>query len=489
MKKQSFKYSLLGFIGLMIVLMIFISSFSMLVIKSVENQYTNMIEKMLSINEIGKDINSSVFYFDKYFTTKSMDDMNSYEKYYYDSLIKLKALKGFLNEETAVDLKDLSNLIQNYHNNGQIAIYKFMITGRNEDCYQYFVETKQIASYSGEYVKRLNDSYLEYNNAEYLKLKAKTSNGRVIIAIFLGFTTLFCIIFSAFFSRWVTVPIGELAVSAGEISRGNFDIKEINPAGLYEIDMLQSGFNKMVLEIKLLIEKIKEKAIIEKRLDDQELKNLQVENMLKEAQLKLLQSQINPHFLFNTLNAIVQTAIIEDASETESLINAVSELLRYSLSMINRQSKVEAEINVVKQYLFIQETRFNDRIKFNISVDQTLNKVEIPGMILQPLIENAFVHGIECKEEGGEINVFVYKEDEFCILMVEDNGSGISDEKLKELLSIEEAYTKGHSTGIGVKNVINRLKIMYTNEDVFKIESELNRGTRIYIKIPICRGS
>lgn len=489
MKKQSFKYSLLGFIGLMIVLMIFISSFSMIVIRSVESQYTNMIEKMLAINEIGTDINNSVFYFDKYFTTKSIVDMNSYDQYYYDALVKLKTLNVYLNEETDVNYTDLNNLIQNYHNNGQIAIYKFMITGRNEDCYQYFTETKQIASYSGEYVKRLNDSYLKYNDIEYRKLKSKTTNGRVIITIFLGFTILFCIVFSAFFSRMVTVPIEELAQSAEEISRGNFDIKKMKPAGMHEIDMLQTGFNKMVWEIRILIEKIKEKATIEKKLNEQELKNLLVENMLKESQLKALQSQINPHFLFNTLNAIAQTAIIEEAGETEELINAVSELLRYSLSTVDIQSTVFAEISVIKQYIFIQETRFKDRIKFNIAVDESLSDVQIPGMILQPLVENAFVHGIEGREEGGKINISVYKRDDYCILMIEDNGSGITKEKLGEILSDEVTRIRGASTGIGVKNVINRLKIMYQNKDVFTIESELNKGTRIYIKIPISRGS
>lgn len=488
MKKQSFRYSLLGFIGLMIVLMIFIGGFSVLVIKSIEARYSNMIDKMLAINGIGNDINSSVFYFDKYFTTKAMEDMNNYEKYYNSSVIKLKEVDSSnSNEELLLNLKDLGNLIQNYHRNGETAIHEFMLTGRNEDCYQYFVETKQIASYSGEYVKRLNDSYLKYNDTVYKILKYKTTNGRTIILIFLICTIIFCIIFSAFFSRMITVPMGELAATAEEISKGNFEIKPIDPAGMYEIDLLESGFTKMAQEIKLLIEKIKENAIIEKKLNEQELKNLLVENMLKESQLKTLQSQINPHFLFNTLNAIAQTAIIEGAQQTEDLINAVSELLRYSLSMIDRKSKIETEISIIAQYIIIQETRFKDRIKFYISVDEELNEVEVPGMILQPLVENAFIHGIESREEGGEIKINVYKENEHCIILVSDNGCGISRNKLNSLMN-EEYIPIGNTTGIGVKNVIKRLKIMYKNDDVFKIDSEENGGTRIYIKIPIDGG-
>lgn len=488
MKKQSFRYSLLGFIGLLLVLMIFIGGFSVLVIKSVEARYSNMIDKMLAINGISSDINSSVFYFDKYFTTKSDEDKSSYEKFYNAALNKLKQVDSNANEDLLLNLKDLQSLLQNYHSNGEIAISKFMVSGKNEECYKYFVETKQIASYSAEYVKRLNDSYLKYNDTVYKTFKYKMTNGRAVIVIFLVCTIIFCIIFSAFFSRTITIPIGALAASAEEIAKGNFEIEAVDPAGMYEIDLLQSGFTKMAQEIKLLIEKIQENAVIEKKLNEQEMKNLLFENMLKESQLKTLQSQINPHFLFNTLNAIAQTAIIEGASVTEELINAVSELLRYSLSMIDRQSRIEAEISIIKQYIIIQETRFKDRIKFHISVDKTLDNVQVPGMILQPLVENAFVHGIESLEEGGEIMIKVYRDKEYCIIMVSDNGCGIPEDKLKRIIS-EEYVPLGKTTGIGVKNVIRRLRIMYKNEDVFKIDSEENNGTRIYIKIPIDGGS
>jgi sensor histidine kinase YesM len=488
LKKQSFKYSLLGFIFLMIMFMIFMSGFSMMVIKSIETQYSTLIEKMLSINDIGNDINSSVFYFDKYFTTKSYEDKVSYEKYYDSSLTKLKSLNFNINVDIDVKFQDLNNLLQNYHKYGELAIYKLVITGRTDECYEYFVEAKQIASYSGEYVKRLNDGYLKYNNTVYQSLKDKTRNVKVIIGIFIVFSTLFCLLFSAFFSKWVTTPIAELAASAEEISKGNLNIENMQAAGIYEIDTLQAGFTKMTGELKILIEKMKEKSIIEKKLSEQELKNLLVENILRETQLKVLQSQINPHFLFNTLNTIAQTAMIEDAEETEELINAVSELLRYSLSMIDKQSSVCSEIKIIKQYMYIQETRFRDRIKFNISVDKNLNNIAIPGMILQPLVENAFVHGIENREEGGEINISVYEEDNNCILLVEDNGSGISEDKLEEILNDNEIRTNSRSTGIGVKNVIKRMRYTYPNEDVFNIESTVNKGTRIYLKIPITRG-
>lgn len=488
MKKQSFKHNLVGFIALMVVLMFFVNIYSMLVIESAQNQYSSMIEKMLTINEVGNDVNRSAFYFDKYFTTKSVDDENNYEETYRQAINKLNHFNSGMNEEILVNLTDLKNVIENYHTNGENAISILLATESKEDCYKYFVETKQIASYSGEYVTRLNNSYLKYYDSNYKNLKKRTFKSTIMITIFLSIITLFSVIFSLVFSKMITEPIGELVHSAEEIAKGNFEVQKMNPTGMYEIDALEAGFNKMVFEIRQLIEKIKENAIIEKKLNDQEMKNLLVENMLRETQLKALQSQINPHFLFNTLNTIAQTSIIEDAYETENLINAVSELLRYSLNMIDRQSKIASEIEIIKQYVYIQETRFKDRVKFNINVDRSLNNVQVPGMILQPLVENAFIHGIEGREEGGIIDVSVYREDDYCIIKVEDNGNGMDEKKLKEILEKEENQGRGHTTGIGVKNVIKRLRIMYSNEDVFRIESLKNKGTRIYIKIPVDRG-
>jgi sensor histidine kinase YesM len=491
LKRQSFKYSLLGFIALMIMLMIFINIYSMVIINSIEAQYSTMIEKMLSINEIGNGVDLSVFYFDKYFSTKSAQDLDNYKKNYLYAINKLNLFKNVMDEDTQTNLKDLSNVINNYHIDGEKAIKEFNDLGRSEEVFKLFNDTKQIADYSKEYIRRLNNSYLEYNDIVYKNLRDKTSANRVIITIFTLFTTLFSIIFSAVFSRMITVPIRELAISAEEIAGGNFEIQNMNPAGMYEIDALRAGFNKMVTEIKLLIEKMKEKAVIEKKLDEQEMKNLIVENMLRESQLKTLQSQINPHFLFNTLNTISQTSVFEEAYETEKLINAVSELLRYSLNMIDRLSKVEAEISIIKQYVYIQETRFKDRVKFNIITDKSLNDVQIPGMILQPLVENAFMHGIESLEEGGVINVTVERlggTEDYCVIKVEDNGIGITNKKLESILKGNDNNAENNRPGIGVKNVIKRLRLMYANQDVFSIESNLGKGTTIYIKIPIIRG-
>ena len=141
----------------------------------------------------------------------------------------------------------------------------------------------------------------------------------------------------------------------------------------------------MINHISKYIESLKEKAELEKKLQNEKMKLLSYEKDLKASQLRILQAQINPHFLFNTLNCISQTAVKENANKTESLIRAVAGILRYSLSMMDRDATLEEELNIVKQYMYIQIRRYEDRFKFNLKINADLKKVIVPAMTLQPL--------------------------------------------------------------------------------------------------------
>ena len=220
------------------------------------------------------------------------------------------------------------------------------------------------------------------------------------------------------------------------------------------------------------------------------MKLLKYQNALKLSQLRVLQAQINPHFLFNTLNCINQTAMNENAIMTESLIKSVSGILRYSLSMMDRNASLEEEINVVKQYIHIQKLRYSDRVKFSLRISTDLTKIKVPGMTLQPFVENAFIHGIEPKEEGGTIKIEIYEEASFCIILIEDSGCGIDEETLSKIISedLKQEHI-GHTTGMGIKSVVERLELLYDEKNIFTIESKRGLGTKIYLRIPMkeCR--
>jgi len=487
-KRKSLKFRLVTFILAVIISMASLNIYSLFVIRDIKAKYSNMIDKMIYINQIGQNIGLSVYYFDKYFTTRTINDLDLFRGYCNNAKRDTYMLETYFEDNNLITLKNLQNVIDSYKDLADKTTSSYLFSEKAEEFYGDFNETKQIASYCSEYVQKLQESYLKYNNAMYMDLNKQIERNNILIIIFFIVTTVGCIIFALLFSRKIIRPIGNLAEKSQRISKGELDIDKTKPSGMYEIDLLSQGFDTMVQNVKVLIDKIKVSADIEKKLKDEEMRSLLFENMLKESQLKMLQSQINPHFLFNTLNTVAQISIIEGASETEKLINSVSDLLRYSLVMIDKQSTIKKEIEIIKQYIYIQETRFEDRVKFNLEVDNSLIDVEIPGMTLQPLVENAFMHGIESKEEGGQITIRVCEEDMYCKIIIEDDGVGMPKEKIEEILEEKKIEQKDKHTSIGLKNVIKRLRILYSYADVFLIDSVENVGTKIYIKIPINRG-
>lgn len=484
MNRKSLKFKLLIFIALIVTLMTLINIYSIFNTKSFEARYSVMLGRLITIEGINEEMNLSILYFDKYFTTNSPSDWAEHINYRDNAMDKVRNLQDVLDKDNNVILLDIKGVLESYKDSSDTTLRKYELDNNTNKFYPDFQETKKLAGFCDEYVKRLQDSYLKYNNEQYKLLEKETIKNSNAIIMILAFIIIWCIGFAIVFSETITTPLKKLVLHSQKVSKGKFETVEVDDS-IYEIDVLAEGFNKMVKAIDRLIEKIKEKAKVEKQLKDQEMKNLLVENMLKETRLKVLQSQINPHFLFNTLNTIVQTAIIEEADETEKLIESVADILRYSLTAIDSQSSIGAEVEVIKKYAHIQETRFKDRIKFNVEVDDKLRKLPLPGMTLQPLVENAFIHGIEGKEEGGIISLRVYAENNKCVIEIDDNGVGMSHERIEEIIACKTRPSEGHHTsGIGLANVIKRLRTIYNFNDVFSIESKIGEGTKMFIKIP-----
>lgn len=146
------------------------------------------------------------------------------------------------------------------------------------------------------------------------------------------------------------------------------------------------------------------------------------------------------------------------------------------------------EINVVKEYFYIQKTRFEERVDFKVDVDDDCLLMKIPILTLQPLVENAFIHGIEPYEQRGLIEIEGYKEGEFIVLKIKDNGIGMDEQTSKSLLDqSNDRFSKsnGHSTGLGVKNVIRRLELFYQSDDLINLQSEVGKGTIIELRLPL----
>ena len=209
---------------------------------------------------------------------------------------------------------------------------------------------------------------------------------------------------------------------------------------------------------------------------EEQLKRSRAETLAQEAQLKMLRYQLNPHFLFNTLNAISALVVGRSTANANTMIMQLSSFLRYSLENdpIKRVS-LEQEVMALKLYLDIEKTRFTDRLELQFDIDPEANDVKIPSLLLQPLVENAIKYAIAPAEKGGKISVYAKLDGEHLIIEVKDTGPGIQN----------DANSLASGPGIGLKNTVDRLSAFYGDNYIFELRSPDTGGMTIYIRLPL----
>ena len=210
----------------------------------------------------------------------------------------------------------------------------------------------------------------------------------------------------------------------------------------------------------------------------------QLQEALQNAQLRALEAQVNPHFLFNALTLVGYTAIAEDAHQTEEITFNLSDLLRYSLRNVAKLVPIVEEFEMVERYLTIQKLRFGARLQFKIGVDPTIHNKYIPCMILQPLVENAVIHGVEPTVRPVLIEVNAVQTSDHLQLSVSDDGAGI-DQAMVETIEAGNSPERNGRARIGLQSVLRRLKGEYGNQFTFSIEKRSENGTLISLQIPV----
>ena len=281
----------------------------------------------------------------------------------------------------------------------------------------------------------------------------------------------------------ITKPLIRLADAAGIVSEGNLNIDTVPIESEDEIGVVTKAFNQMVENIRRYIERLRENMDTERKHKEKELL---MESHLKDAKLKYLQAQINPHFLFNTLNAGAQLAMMEGADRTYTYVQRVADFFRYNIKKDQDEVTLAEEISLVDTYIYILNVRFAGDIHFTKEIDESLLNVKLPGMTLQPIVENSVNYGIRNIDWQGEIKLKVYRQDDTVCISIKDNGIGISKEKLEKILSGKYHADEGltDSNGVGLDNVINRLNLYFGENDVIDIISEgENKGTETIIYV------
>ena len=354
--------------------------------------------------------------------------------------------------------------------------------GRNVEKYRVRYENAtQLYDYINTYIYSLNNEQFINNSENYVELlKAfrlfETISVAVMFVVIIGNVVIIINLAGTIIS-----PLKTLATQADEVAKGNFDIELADSGAEDEIGVVTRAFNQMVISIREYIERIRLSMEVERNLKEKEL---MMEAHLKDAKLKYLQAQINPHFLFNTLNAGAQLAMMEGADRTYQYVQNVAEFFRYNVKKGDETVTVLEEIELVDNYIYILNVRFSGEIHYEKNIDESLLNVKMPSMILQPIVENCVNHGIREMAGEGRIKLSVYRIDDVVCISVRDNGIGMSQDTIDKVLNgtyREEELAVG-SNGVGMDNVIARLKLFTESDDVMSIVSEgKNKGCEVII--------
>ena len=298
----------------------------------------------------------------------------------------------------------------------------------------------------------------------YGNLNRQIFTAAAVVFAMLGISLLFVWIATSHIAK----PTRELLESMKTLGKEN-RYPRVKVVSQDEIGMIGTEYNKMAENIETLIEKV-----------------YKMELAQKQAELEFLQMQINPHFLYNALDTISWKALGEGNLEVSEMSIALAELLR---ATIKKESFIplKEEMTTVRDYLYIQEQRFGDKISVAYQVEDNVEKYQVPNFILQPLIENAIIHGLEPKLEKGRLLIRIRKEEDRLYFLVADDGVGMSVEEIETLYAqCEENDT---SKSIGIKNVYRRLILCYGEESRLYIKSKKNKGTEIQFSIPLKEGN
>lgn len=350
------------------------------------------------------------------------------------------------------------------------------LSGRAQESYQSLADsvaagsTEDTLEYSGgnQIIFQVDQS--RYNLVAFsvmpqalLRASQKTlTRNLLMIAIVM---LVIALVFSTIVSRTITWPLERLTDVTKRIKNGETDLR-IEPMKLDEIGELGLSFNEMLDQIQELVSRQYETKLL-----------------LNKAEYNALQAQINPHFLYNTLDTMSSIAQIKNCEEVSALSQSLSNIFRYSLDMRNPLSTVSKEIVHLKNYIYVMDVRMGSSITYTYSIDEQVLNDSIPRLSIQPIVENAINHGLKNARGERRIDIVAYRQQEQLMITVMDNGVGIPADKLGTLLN-EADQDEKQSTSIGLYNINERLKMLYGEAYGLRITSKEGEGTTVTLCIP-----
>jgi len=430
-----------------------------------------MLEDYEKINETVISYDQSRLSFRLYNRDRNEGDFGEYEVATLNVIQSLEELSSVFKEDerSNMNYRIVSQMLE--HRNEMIRFYENYEVqdktfSRDLDYIVILSEriSAQLNSLTSSYLNQMND--MNEENMIWYQNMQNFSNGLT----FLILLSLIVVIF--FIARIVKKKLEEAAQVVSEIGNRNFAVENVERTGFKDVNVYIDTMNNMKGEIKDLIAQTE--AYTKSQIQYEQQKR-----MLAESRMKELQLQINPHFLFNTLSIVIRHIQFGEKETSIKLIKETSKILRSSLGKKKGIIPLDDEIELLNSYIFIQQLHLKDRVEISLDVRKAYGNevLEVPPLVIQPLVENAVMHGMSSMTSGGKIDIRIIERADRVVVEVEDNGKGIPQD------IIEKVSSGSYDGHIGLLNVIRRLQFLYDREDVFDIRSEEGKGTTVILNL------
>lgn len=452
---------------------------------------TDLLNKSQELTALYDEINEIQNVLELYLSTRSSDSLQEF----YDHSNSISYSNNSLKDDEGytdrgIKIKNLTGMIDHYLK----ILDETVVNKRNKKISEYrkgYEQAVKEYTYIGDFIEEIMSTDLSESAEKYNEIQKEIDRSSFINYTMFAITIILISAIIVIFSIEITKPITKLASYAKEVRDGNFEVDIVEDGTSSEIRLLYETFKSMTKSIKEYVDELKEKQRLERVLIEEKLDNLRMKNALHEAELLALQSQVNPHFIFNSINIGAKVAMLQGDTVTCDYLENFAEIFRYNLKGLDYNASLKEEYDNVLAYMSLLTTRFGDRIDFRYDEieDDECREFILPRMTLQPLVENAYIHGISRQEEGGLIMLNIKKVADRLHIIISNTGEEFPKDAIDRVLNrnLKESKVtsnKGHTTGIGIDNVLTRLRLFYEERDVLNIVSE-NGLTKVILSLPL----
>lgn len=449
------------------------------------NQYNHVIQQYYSFTALSNEINQAYIDLNSYIQNPNHEIRDKYSQSMDNAKSAITDIKDSSAEpDIYYAMVGIENMILEADRINREIMEQLNLDSFN-DIYASHMESQTLLNYINISLASTNKLQNEFTQARLFEMTERFYLILTGLAVFSSITIAALIVFSVNFSRRLSTPLRQISEQARELAGGNLDARDIPEQGFIEFSMIASSLNTMKSELAQTIAKIREQSDIALKLQKSELENLRISNDLKNTELRVMQAQINPHFLFNTLNSISRLALHSGDEEVVNLIEALSRMLRYNLNHIDRAITLREEIENLENYFYIQEIRFRNKLLLTIENNSRRQDLQMPCLTLQPILENAIMHGLKPYNYEGSVRITISDREAYTEVLIRDDGIGMQPEEMARMVNgtYENDTEAAKHTSIGFKNVMGRLNAFFSEDDCVSVASEIGEGTVITLKI------